>query len=128
MPEAGYLPIPKKLATQGVKDMVRLSDARMSGTAFGAIVLHMTPEAALGGPLALVREGDAIRLDVAGRRLDLLVDDAELARRQQDFDAHGAAGAAPAPTRGYAALFHRSVLQADEGCDFDFLVPGRDPR
>jgi len=128
MPEAGYLPIPKKLATQGVKDMVRLSDARMSGTAFGAIVLHMTPEAALGGPLALVRDGDQIRLDVAGRRLDLLVDDAELARRRQDFDAHGAAGAAPAPTRGYAALFHRSVLQADEGCDFDFLVPGRGPQ
>ena len=125
MPEAGYLPIPKKLATQGVKDMVRLSDARMSGTAFGAIVLHMTPEAALGGPLALVRNGDSIRLDVAGRRLDLLVDDAELARRRQDFEANGARGAAPAPTRGYAALFHRSVLQADEGCDFDFLVPGR---
>jgi dihydroxy-acid dehydratase len=128
MPEAGYLPIPKKLATQGVKDMVRLSDARMSGTAFGAIVLHMTPEAALGGPLALVRDGDPIRLDVAGRRLDLLVDDAELAQRRQDFAVHGARGAAPAPTRGYAALFHRSVLQADEGCDFDFLVPGRGPR
>ena len=90
MPEAGYLPIPKKLATQGVKDMVRLSDARMSGTAFGAIVLHMTPEAALGGPLALVRDGDSIRLDVAGRRLDLLVDDAELARRRDDFAANGA--------------------------------------
>jgi len=128
MPEAGYLPIPKKLAKEGVKDMVRLSDARMSGTAFGAIVLHMTPEAALGGPLALVRDGDPIRLDVAGRRLDLLVDDAELARRRQEFDAHGAPGAAPVPTRGYAALFHRSVLQADEGCDFDFLVPGRGPR
>jgi dihydroxy-acid dehydratase len=128
MPEAGYLPIPKKLATQGVKDMVRLSDARMSGTAFGAIVLHMTPEAALGGPLALVRNGDPIRLDVAGRRLDLLVDDAELARRQADFAKNGAPGAAPAPTRGYAALFHRSVLQADEGCDFDFLVPGRGSR
>jgi dihydroxy-acid dehydratase len=128
MPEAGYLPIPKKLATQGVKDMVRLSDARMSGTAFGAIVLHMTPEAALGGPLALVRDGDPIRLDVAGRRLDLLVDDAELARRREHFEANGAPGAAPAPTRGYAALFHRSVLQADEGCDFDFLGPGRGPR
>jgi dihydroxy-acid dehydratase len=128
MPEAGYLPIPKKLAKDGVKDMVRLSDARMSGTAFGAIVLHMTPEAALGGPLALVRDGDKIRLDVAGRRLDLLVDDAELARRRQDFAAHGAPGAAPAPDRGYAALFHRSVLQADEGCDFDFLVPGRGAR
>jgi dihydroxy-acid dehydratase len=125
MPEAGYLPIPKKLAKEGVKDMVRISDARMSGTAFGAIVLHVTPEAALGGPLALVRDGDSIRLDVAGRRIDVLVDDAELARRRPAFDADGARGAAPVPERGYAALFHRSVLQADEGCDFDFLVPGR---
>ncbi len=125
MPEAGYLPIPKKLATQGVKDMVRLSDARMSGTAFGTIVLHMTPEAALGGPLAWVRNGDSIRLDLAARRIDLLVNDAELEQRRQDFAASGARGAAPVPDRGYAALFHRSVLQADEGCDFDFLVPGR---
>jgi len=85
----------------------------------------MTPEAALGGPLALVRDGDRIRLDVAGRRLDLLVDDTELARRRADFDANGPRGAASTPSRGYAALFHRSVLQADEGCDFDFLVPGR---
>ncbi len=128
MPEAGYLPIPKKLAAQGVKDMVRLSDARMSGTAFGTIVLHMTPEAALGGPLAMIKSGDAIRLDVAGRRIDLLVDEAELARRQAAFAEHGASGAAPAPDRGYAALFHRSVLQADEGCDFDFLVPGHPAR
>jgi len=128
MPEAGYLPIPKKLATEGVKDMVRISDARMSGTAFGAIVLHVTPEAALGGPLALVQGGDRIRLDVAGRRIDLLVDDAELARRRDSLAANGARGAAPAPERGYAALFHRSVLQADEGCDFDFLVPGRSAR
>jgi dihydroxy-acid dehydratase len=125
MPEAGYLPIPKKLATQGVKDMVRISDARMSGTAFGAIVLHVTPEAALGGPLALVENGDRIRLDVAARTIDVLVDDAELARRRAAFDANGARGAAPVPERGYAALFHRSVLQADEGCDFDFLVPRR---
>ena len=124
MPEAGYLPIPKKLAMQGVKDMVRLSDARMSGTAFGTIVLHMTPEAALGGPLALVRSGDRIRLDAKGRRIDLLVDDAELAQRQAAFTRDGSRGAAPAPERGYAALFHRTVLQADEGCDFDFLVPG----
>ncbi len=128
MPEAGYLPIPKKLATQGVKDMVRISDARMSGTAFGAIVLHVTPESALGGPLALVENGDRIRLDVAARTIDLLVDDAELARRRAAFDANGARGAAPVPERGYAALFHRSVLQADEGCDFDFLVPGRTGR
>jgi dihydroxy-acid dehydratase len=125
MPEAGYLPIPKKLAKQGVKDMVRVSDARMSGTAFGSIVLHVTPEAALGGPLALVQNGDAIRLDVAARRIELLVDDAELTRRKQALAASGSRGAAPVPERGYAALFHRSVLQADEGCDFDFLVPGR---
>ncbi|KQW38578.1 IlvD/Edd family dehydratase [Rhizobacter sp. Root404] len=123
MPEAGYLPIPRKLAVQGVKDMVRLSDARMSGTAFGTIVLHMTPEAAIGGPLALVRNGDSIRLDVAGRTLELLVDDAELARRRATLPAISP-GAAPVPDRGYAALFHRSVLQADQGCDFDFLVPG----
>ncbi|MGZ8260269.1 MAG: dihydroxy-acid dehydratase, partial [Caldimonas sp.] len=128
MPEAGYLPIPKKLAKEGVKDMVRISDARMSGTAFGAIVLHVTPEAALGGPLAIVRNGDTIRLDVAGRRIDLLVDDGELARRRAAFAAGGLRGAAPVPERGYAALFHRSVLQADEGCDFDFLVPARTDR
>jgi dihydroxy-acid dehydratase len=125
MPEAGYLPIPKKLAAQGVKDMVRLSDARMSGTAFGTIVLHMTPEAALGGPLALVRTGDLVRLDARARRIDLLVGEAELGLRRQAFERDGAPGAAPVPERGYAALFHRSVLQADEGCDFDFLVPGR---
>ncbi|QCI65984.1 IlvD/Edd family dehydratase [Phreatobacter stygius] len=119
MPEAGYLPIPRKLGRQGVKDMVRISDARMSGTAFGTIVLHMTPESAVGGPLALVRSGDMIRLDVAGRRIDLLVDEAELARRQ------AALPVAPTPAwarRGYARLFHETVLQADEGCDFDFMV------
>jgi len=124
MPEAGYLPIPRKLGMQGVKDMVRLSDARMSGTAFGTIVLHMTPEAAIGGPLALVRNGDSIRLDVAQRCIELLVDEAELAQRRAALPAVPA-GAAPVPDRGYAALFHRCVLQADEGCDFDFLVPGR---
>ena len=128
MPEAGYLPIPKKLAAQGVKDMVRLSDARMSGTAFGTIVLHMTPEAALGGPIAMVKTGDSIRLDVSARRIDLLVDAAELARREEAFLTQGSSGAAPAPDRGYAALFHRTVLQADEGCDFDFLVPGHGGR
>src|SRR5262249_25448643 len=85
MPEAGYLPIPKKLARQGVKDMVRISDARMSGTAFGTIVLHITPESAAGGPLALVASGDKIRLDVAGRRIDLLVDSAELDRRSAEL-------------------------------------------
>lgn len=128
MPEAGYLPIPKKLAAQGVKDMVRLSDARMSGTAFGTIVLHMTPEAALGGPLAWVRNGDTIRLDAAARCIELLVGEDELAQRREAYARDGAPGAAPAPDRGYAALFHRSVLQADEGCDFDFLVPGRGAR
>jgi len=119
MPEAGYLPIPKKLARSGVKDMVRISDARMSGTAFGTIVLHVTPESAVGGPLALVRNGDRIELDVAARRIELLIDADELARRRTR------AGAVVEPTlpRGYAALFMRSVLQADQGCDFDFLVP-----
>jgi dihydroxy-acid dehydratase len=125
MPEAGYLPIPKKLAQQGVKDMVRISDARMSGTAFGTIVLHITPESAVGGPLALVRTGDTISLDVPGRRIELLVDDAELAKRRAAQGKAVSSGAAPVPDRGYAALFHRSVLQADEGCDFDFLIPGR---
>jgi dihydroxy-acid dehydratase len=125
MPEAGYLPIPRKLATQGVKDMVRISDARMSGTAFGTIVLHIAPEAAAGGPLGLVRNGDRIKLDVPARRIELLVEEAELARRRAEPPA---SGAAPVPDRGYAALFHRTVLQADEGCDFDFLVPGRGQR
>jgi dihydroxy-acid dehydratase len=124
MPEAGYLPIPRKLAAQGVKDMVRISDARMSGTAFGTIVLHITPESAAGGPLALVRSGDTIALDVPGRRIDLLVDEAELVRRRAEHRS-GMHGASIAPDRGYATLFHRAVLQADEGCDFDFLVPGR---
>jgi dihydroxy-acid dehydratase len=122
MPEAGYLPIPKKLAQQGVKDMVRISDARMSGTAFGTIVLHITPESAVGGPLGLVRNGDTISLDVPGRRIELLVDEAELSRRRTAQPA-AASGVAPVPDRGYAALFRRSVLQADEGCDFDFLRP-----
>ena len=116
MPEAGYLPIPKKLAMAGVKDMVRISDARMSGTAFGTIVLHVTPEAAAGGPLALVRNGDRIRLSVKERRVDLLVDEAELARRRADLPARGAT-----PDRGYAKLYQDHVMQADAGCDFDFL-------
>jgi dihydroxy-acid dehydratase len=118
MPEAGYLPIPKKLAAQGVKDMVRLSDARMSGTAFGTIVLHITPESAAGGPLGLVRNGDRIRLDVAGRRLDLLVAEEELARRTLS-------PVPERPKRGYAQLFHDHILQADQGCDFDFLTGAR---
>ncbi len=128
MPEAGYLPIPRKLAQRGVKDMVRISDARMSGTAFGTIVLHIAPESAVGGPLGLVRDGDRIALDVPARRIELLVDETELARRRAAQGSDIQPGAAVAPDRGYAALFHRSVLQADEGCDFDFLVPGRTAR
>lgn len=116
MPEAGYLPIPKKLAHAGVKDMVRISDARMSGTAFGTIVLHVAPEAAIGGPLAVVRNGDRIRLSVASKRIDLLVDEKEIKRRLEGFQPP------PAPERGYRALYRRSVLQAPQGCDFDFLV------
>ncbi len=116
MPEAGYLPIPAKLAKTGVKDMVRISDARMSGTAYGTIVLHVSPEAAVGGPLALAKTGDRIRLSVARRSIDLLVDEAELGRRR-------AAWRPPTtpPTRGYAKLYMQSVLQAEHGCDFDFL-------
>ncbi len=117
MPEAGYLPIPKKLSRLGVKDMVRISDARMSGTAFGTVVLHITPEAAEGGPLALVRSGDLIRLDVPGRRIDLLVDAAELGLRRAAL-----APPAPPPDRGYAWLHGCHVLQADRGCDLDFLT------
>jgi dihydroxy-acid dehydratase len=118
MPEAGYLPIPKKLARRGVKDMVRISDARMSGTAFGTIVLHVTPDAASGGPLALVRDGDRIRLSVNERRIDLKLDDTELSRRA------AAAKAAPArPQRGYARLYAQEILGADAGCDFAFLRP-----
>ncbi|MFT6774771.1 MAG: dihydroxy-acid dehydratase [Paracoccaceae bacterium] len=115
MPEAGYLPIPKKLARAGVKDIVRISDARMSGTAFGTIVLHISPESAVGGPLAAVRSGDMLRLSVADKRIDLLVDDAEIARRME--------GHTPpdAPARGYRALYARTVTQAQDGCDFDFL-------
>jgi dihydroxy-acid dehydratase len=116
MPEAGYLPIPTKLMRAGVKDMVRISDARMSGTAFGTIVLHVTPEAAAGGPLALVKNGDRIAISVSKRKIDLLVDDAELARRRAAWKP-----TAPTPTRGYARLYNEHVLQADQGCDFDFL-------
>jgi dihydroxy-acid dehydratase len=118
MPEAGYLPIPKKLAKNGVKDMIRVSDARMSGTAFGAIVLHVTPDCASGGPLGLVRSGDRIRLSVRERSIDLMVEDAELKQR--------AAAAKPAPdqpARGYSRLYAQEILGADEGCDFAFLKP-----
>ncbi|MCX5590377.1 IlvD/Edd family dehydratase [Alcaligenes endophyticus] len=117
MPEAGYLPIPQKLARQGVKDMVRISDGRMSGTAFGTIVLHVTPEAALGGPLAWVQNGDKIRLSVSQRRIEWLIDDAELAARQARQPVQ-----IPEAERGYAKLFRQTVLQADQGADFDFLT------
>ena len=120
MPEAGYIPIPKKLAQEGVKDMVRISDARMSGTAFGSIVLHVTPETAAGGPLALVRNGDRIRLDVPARKLELKVSPAELAKRRK---AWRAPPARPEDRRGYRKLFLSSVMQADRGCDFDFCAP-----
>jgi dihydroxy-acid dehydratase len=115
MPEAGYLPIPQKLARAGVKDMVRMSDCRMSGTAFGTIVLHITPEAAAGGPLGLVESGDRISLSVKERKLDLLVADDVLARRR-------AAWRPPAKaTRGWDRIVAEQVLQADEGCDFAVL-------
>jgi dihydroxy-acid dehydratase len=116
MPEAGYLPIPAKLARAGVKDMVRISDARMSGTAYGTVVLHVSPEAAVGGPLALVRTGDRIRLSVSARRLDLVLADAELAQRRAAYRP-----VVVQAERGYARLYLQSVLQAEMGCDFDFL-------
>src|SRR5450759_1128033 len=125
MPEWGQLPIPQKLLKQGVRDMVRISDARMSGTSYGACVLHIAPESWIGGPLALVQDGDLIELDVPGRKLNLKVSDAELAQRK-------AAWKAPPPhyERGFGALFSRHVTQADKGCDFDFLegtAPTPDP-
>ena len=116
MPEWGQLPIPKKLLAQGVRDMVRISDARMSGTSYGACVLHVAPESFAGGPLALVRSGDRIELDVEARKLELKVDDGELASRR-------AAWKRPAPRfeRGYGVLYQQHITQADQGCDFDFL-------
>ena len=120
MPEAGYLPIPRKLARAGVKDMVRISDGRMSGTAFGTIVLHVMPESAIGGPLAHVQTGDRIRLSVSKREIALLVSDEELARRQQ---AHPVV--VPTAERGYRKLFLQTVTQADKGVDFDFLAAAK---
>lgn len=121
MPEAGYLPIPSKLARAGVKDMVRISDARMSGTAYGTVVLHVSPEAAIGGPIGLVRDGDRIRISVKEQRLDLLVDEEELTRRRAETPPNK-----PLPTRGYDRLYSQTVLQAEKGCDFDFLQGIRD--
>jgi dihydroxy-acid dehydratase len=119
MPEWGNLPVPKKLLAQGVRDMVRISDARMSGTHYGACIVHVSPEAAVGGPLALLRTGDTIVLDAPAGRLDMEVAADELERRR-------AAWTPPAPKyeRSYAALYQRHVLQAHEGCDFDFLAAG----
>jgi dihydroxy-acid dehydratase len=116
MPEAGSFPIPRKLARAGVKDMVRISDGRMSGTAFGTIVLHVTPEAAVGGPLAWVRNGDRIALSVKNREIALQISDAELAQRALDNPV-----APPSAERGYRKLFLQTVTQADQGVDFDFL-------
>jgi dihydroxy-acid dehydratase len=127
MPEAGYIPLPRKLARQGVKDMVRISDGRMSGTAFGTIVLHVTPESAIGGPLAQVRNGDRIRLSISKREISLLVSDEELARRTREQPVQE-----PSAERGYRKLFLATVTQADQGVDFDFLAAaemrGRVPR
>ena len=117
MPEVGNLPLPPKILAQGVTDMVRISDARMSGTAYGTVVLHTSPEAAVGGPLALVRNGDLIELDVPNRRVDLLVNEAERERRRAAWRP-----APPAFERGYAKLYTEHVLGADRGADFDFLV------
>ena len=111
------MPIPKKLIERGVTDMVRVSDARMSGTAYGTVVLHVAPESAAGGPLALVRDGDMIELDVAGRRLHLDVSEEELSQRRATWEAPPAAA-----TRGYVKLYIDHVLQADRGADLDFLV------
>jgi len=121
MPEWGMLPIPKKLLAQGVRDMLRVSDARMSGTAYGACVLHVAPESYVGGPLALVQDGDTIELDVPARRLTLRVSDEELSRRRERWT--------PPPAiypRGYGMLYSKHVTQADEGCDFDFLMGTRE--
>ena len=120
MPEAGYLPIPKKLSKLGVKDMVRISDARMSGTAFGTIVLHVSPEAAIGGPLSLVRNGDRIRISVSNKRIDLLVDEKELDKRRSEWVSDLEE---PENLRGYNKLYATEVTQAEQGCDFQFLKP-----
>ena len=119
MPEWGMLPLPRKLLKAGVRDIVRVSDSRMSGTSYGTCVLHVAPEAAIGGPLALVRDGDLVSLDTAARRLDLLVEQRELDRRREVWR--------PSPSRfqrGYGVIWREHVLQANLGCDFDFLEAG----
>ena len=119
MPEAGYLPIPKKLVRAGVKDIVRISDARMSGTSYGACVLHVAPESFIGGPLALVRDGDMVELDIPGRRLHVDISDEEMARRKAEWAPPG-----PRYKRGYGWMYAQHIRQANEGCDFDFLEAG----
>ena len=121
MPEWGMIPIPKKLRRQGVTDMVRISDARMSGTSFGTVILHVSPEAAVGGPLACVKNGDQISIDVLSRKITLEISDEEMAKRKSEWKAP-----VSKHTRGYPMLYIREVLQADEGCDFDFLKPKTD--
>jgi dihydroxy-acid dehydratase len=116
MPEAGSVPIPRALAERGVKDMVRITDGRMSGTAYGTVILHAAPEAAAGGPLALVEDGDIVELDVEEARLDLKVDEAELVRRRDRIAPQDL------PRRGWRRLYADHVLQADEGADLDFLL------
>jgi dihydroxyacid dehydratase/phosphogluconate dehydratase len=122
MPEWGNLPIPKKLLEKGVRDMVRISDARMSGTHYGTCVLHVAPEAAAGGPLALIRTGDVIDLDVAAGRLDVQLSDEELEQRRSQWKPD-----VKKPPRGYTKIFLEHVTQANEGCDFDFLAGWHEP-
>ena len=119
MPEVGNMALPRKLLAQGVRDMVRISDARMSGTAYGTVILHVSPEAEAGGPLALVKSGDEIAFDGPGRSLELLVDEAELARRRRDWEETRPESAF---RRGWYKLYIDTVLQADRGADLDFLV------
>ena len=125
MPEAGFMPLPRKVLAQGVRDMVRVSDARMSGTAFGTVVLHVSPESAVGGPLALVQDGDMITLDANNGRLDLLVDEKEMDRRRSELQNSGSTTNGHSE-RGYIHMYNRHVMQAQHGCDFDFAV-GRTP-
>ena len=120
MPEAGYLPLPKKLLAHGIRDMVRISDARMSGSAFGTVILHVTPEAAIGGPLALVKNGDMIKLSVSEKKLDLLVSEEEIQERARQFESQKQETGV---SRGYEQLYQEQILQADQGCDFEFLLP-----
>jgi dihydroxy-acid dehydratase len=122
MPEWGMLPLPRKLLRQGVRDMVRISDARMSGTSYGTCVLHVSPESAIGGPLALVRDGDLIELDVPARRIHLRVSDTEMERRRKDWRPPQGRS-----QRGYGWLFAQQCTQANEGCDFKFLHAGEAP-